>query len=215
MSPKEASTPARRNGGTASASRNEQLNEARIVEAALRVAKRVGFDRLTMRALADELGVTPMATYHYVNSKEVLLELVADALLAGDDEQPVPDLMWDEQLKRNAFALYDRLTKAPGLGTFLLERPLTPRMRDAYGRGTELFERAGLSRHDAELAHATYHTFMFGLIGMETRFRPARRRKRGGQSDEAIVVHATSKEFIDFGLNVMIEGIRERVASYR
>ena len=62
-----------RESGTKSGSGNgdnkpEQLSQERIIEAALHVAKRMGFDRLTMRALADELGVTPMAAYYYVKS---------------------------------------------------------------------------------------------------------------------------------------------------
>jgi AcrR family transcriptional regulator len=191
--------------------RTDQLSQERIIDAALRVAKRVGFDRLTMRALAEELGVTPMAAYYYVSSKEQLLELVADAVAA--DERPlVDDMPWDEQLKLRAFDLYDRLTRYPGLGAFLLERPLTPGVRHAYQSGIDLFRQAGLDRHEAELAHATYHTFMFGLMGMEYRFRPAKRRKRA-RDEDAVVVHATTHEFIEFGLDLLIAGIRDRAST--
>jgi AcrR family transcriptional regulator len=193
------------------AARGEQLSQERIVDAALRVSKRVGFDRLTMRALADELGVTPMAAYYYVSSKEQLLELVADSV-AADEKPLMHDASWEEQLKLRAFDLYDRLTKYPGLGAFLLERPLTPGVRKVYGTGIELFRQAGLDAHDAELAHATYHTFMFGLMGMEYRFRPAKRSRRRTRDDEAVVVHATTREFIEFGLDLLIDGIRDRVA---
>jgi len=189
--------------------RADQLSQERIIDAALRVAKRVGFDRLTMRALAEELGVTPMAAYYYVSSKEQLLELVADAVAA--DERPLDEgVPWDEQLKVRAFDLYDRLTRYPGLGAFLLERPLTPGVRKAYQGGIDLFRQAGLDPHEAELAHATYHTFMFGLMGMEYRFRPAKKRKRGARAEDAVVVHATTREFIEFGLDLLIAGIRER-----
>jgi TetR/AcrR family tetracycline transcriptional repressor len=189
--------------------RGDQLSQERIIDAALKVAKRVGFDRLTMRALAEELGVTPMAAYYYVSSKEQLLELVADAVAAAD-KPLADDVPWDEQLKLRAFDLYDRLTRYPGLGAFLLERPLTPGVRKAYESGIDLFRQAGLDRHDAELAHATYHTFMFGLMGMEYRFRPAKRQKRGARDEDSVVVHATTREFIEFGLDVLIAGIRTR-----
>lgn len=196
-----------RNGDGA---RTEQLSQDRVVAAALAVAKRVGFDKLTMRALADELGVTPMAAYYYVKSKEQLLELVADSVAAA--HRPFPaDLPWDEQLKVRAFDLFDRLTEYPGLGAFLLERPLTPAVRQDYPSGVELFRRAGLDEHDAELAQATYHTFMFGLMGMEYRFRPVKREKRGVKDDDAIVAHATTREFIEYGLDLLIDGIRARV----
>ena len=210
MSPANSSTAARKSRSTKiERARAEQLSQERIIDAALKVAKRVGFDRLTMRALADELGVTPMAAYYYVSSKEQLLELVADAVAA--DERPLTDDMpWDEQLKLRAFDLYDRLTRYPGLGAFLLERPLTPGVRKAYESGIDLFRRAGLDRYAAELAHATYHTFMFGLMGMEYRFRPAKRRKGRARDEDAVVVHATTREFIEFGLDLLIAGIRER-----
>ena len=83
-------------------------------------------------------------------------------------------------------------------------------MRKSYENGIDLFRQAGLDRHAAELAHATYHTFMFGLMGMEYRFRPAKRRKGRARDEDAVVVHATTREFIEFGLDLLIAGIRER-----
>jgi AcrR family transcriptional regulator len=187
----------------------EQLSQERIVAAALEVAKRVGFDRVTMRALADQLGVTPMAAYYYVASKEELLELVADAV-ASDAKPLPPGLSWDQQLKVNAFDLFERLTAYPGLGAFLLERPLTPQVRKNYQTNLDVFRGAGLNEHDAELAHATYHTFMFGLMGMEYRFRPAKRRKPGVKDDDAILAPTSTHDFIEFGLDILIDGIRSR-----
>ena len=40
--------------------------------AALRLAGRVGFDDLSMRGLAEELDVTPMAIYYHVGNKKAL-----------------------------------------------------------------------------------------------------------------------------------------------
>ena len=162
-----------------------------------------------MRALADELGVTPMAAYYYVSSKDELLELVADAV--ASDAKPIPPgLTWDQQLKLTAFDLFDRLTAYPGLGAFLLERPLTPAVRKNYPSGVEMFLRAGLDERNAELAQATYHTFMFGLMGMEYRFRPVKRQKPGVNGDDAIIAHTTTRDFIEFGLDILIDGIRAR-----
>jgi AcrR family transcriptional regulator len=205
--------PARKKSRTRHEQPPEQLSQERIVEAALAVTKRVGFGGLTMRALADELGVTPMAAYYYVPSKEKLLELVADAV-ASDTKPCPPGLDWSEQLKLQAFDLFDRLTAYPGLGAFLLERPLTPAVRKTYSSGADLFRRAGLDQHEAELAQATYHTFMFGLMGMETRFRSAKRKQHRRDTD-AIVAHATTMEFIEFGLDLLIAGVRDRVEATR
>ena len=53
--------------------------------AALRLAGRVGFDALSMRGLAEELDVTPMAIYYHVGNKKALLALVTDSILGGID----------------------------------------------------------------------------------------------------------------------------------
>lgn len=58
--------------------RTAGLDVATIVRSALSIADRDGLDRLTMRRLSAELGVTPMAAYYHVNSKEELLDLVVD-----------------------------------------------------------------------------------------------------------------------------------------
>lgn len=57
------------------------LSRDEIVETALRLARTVGLKALTMRLLADELGVWPMAIYHHVPNKEALVSLVADTAL--------------------------------------------------------------------------------------------------------------------------------------
>ncbi len=185
----------------------EQLSQDRIIDAALRVAKRVGFDRLTMRALADELGVTPMAAYYYVKSKDELLELVADSVAAGRAAVAARSRV-GRTTQASGVRPLRPAHRVPGLGAFLLERPLTPSVRKTYWSGVEIFRRAGLDEHEAELAHATYHTFMFGLMGMEYRFRPVKQSR--GRDDEAVVAHATTHEFIEFGLDTIIAGIRAR-----
>lgn len=58
--------------------RTAGLDVDRIAKAALAVADRDGLDKLTMRRLSAELGVTPMATYHHVSGKDELLDLVID-----------------------------------------------------------------------------------------------------------------------------------------
>lgn len=70
------------------------LDVARIVKAALAIADRDGLDKLTMRRLSRELGVTPMAPYHHVSGKDELLDLVIDESIgqipvdtSGDDPE--------------------------------------------------------------------------------------------------------------------------------
>src|SRR5580658_10949606 len=59
------------------------LTREAVVEAAARVMAREGYAGLTMRAIADELGVQAPALYWYVPSKEALEVLLYDQLMSG------------------------------------------------------------------------------------------------------------------------------------
>lgn len=54
------------------------LTPRRIAEVAVAIADAEGLDAVTMRRLATELGVAPMAAYRYVTGKDELLELMVD-----------------------------------------------------------------------------------------------------------------------------------------
>jgi TetR/AcrR family transcriptional regulator, tetracycline repressor protein len=63
-------------------SRREHLTRARVVAAALAIVDRDGLDGLTMRALGRELGVDPMAAYHWFPNKPAILQGVGEAILS-------------------------------------------------------------------------------------------------------------------------------------
>src|SRR5690242_4413700 len=75
------------------------LTRERVVAEALTVISTDGAAALSMRALAARLGVVPGAIYRHVRSKEQLLDLVVDGVLAEVDCQPGPTLAWTEQIK--------------------------------------------------------------------------------------------------------------------
>jgi AcrR family transcriptional regulator len=58
-----------------------RLNKDLIVDAAIRQLRKVGAEKFSLRALAKELGVTPMALYRHVPNKQVLLEEVRASML--------------------------------------------------------------------------------------------------------------------------------------
>lgn len=62
--------------------RKPRLSRADIAAAAIRIADSEGFEALSMRRLAAELDVGTMSLYHYVRTKEELLTLVLDAMMA-------------------------------------------------------------------------------------------------------------------------------------
>jgi AcrR family transcriptional regulator len=73
--------------GTAERTR---LSKDAVVERGLAIADAEGLDALTIRRLANELGVTPMALYWHFRSKEALLTGLADRIWAEIDTDTDP-----------------------------------------------------------------------------------------------------------------------------
>jgi AcrR family transcriptional regulator len=63
-------------------SRRPRFSREEIAAAALRIADTEGFEALSMRRLAAELGAGTMTLYHYIRTKDELLTLLNDAVMA-------------------------------------------------------------------------------------------------------------------------------------
>lgn len=59
------------------------LTRARIVEAGIEIADREGLEAVSMRRVASELGVAPMALYRHVADKDALVAHMLDTAYAG------------------------------------------------------------------------------------------------------------------------------------
>jgi AcrR family transcriptional regulator len=107
--------------------RRHQLTRERVVAEALAVIANDGVQALTMRRLADRLGVVPGALYHHVGNKQQLQDLVLDNVLAEVDVHLDRSLAWTEQLKLLAHRLRQVLEAHPGVAGILKTRdPLGP-----------------------------------------------------------------------------------------
>ena len=75
--------------------RRPSLTRDKIVASAMALVDAEGVAALSMRRIAQDLGVGTMTLYHYVRTKQELLELIDDAmmgeLLVGDEELPAGD----------------------------------------------------------------------------------------------------------------------------
>ena len=77
------------------------LDRERLIREALALLDEVGLDDLSMRRLADRIGVTAASLYWHVRDKEELLALLADAI-SGEMPLPGPGLPWREALAEGA-----------------------------------------------------------------------------------------------------------------
>jgi AcrR family transcriptional regulator len=147
---------------TATASRPKvELSRAAIVERALTVMDAEGPDAITVRRIATEFGVTPMALYWHVANKDELLAAMGDALLAGV-EPPEASGPWHAQLRAVVEVLIANLAAHPAAAELVFPRVL---VTEPGLRITEfalaLLEDAGFSREQAaDLARMGLQTAM-------------------------------------------------------
>lgn len=81
------------------------LSLDRIVQAGVRVAVEEGLPAVSMGRVASELGVSTMALYRYVSSKDDLLLLMVDSISAEPPPLPSPGEHWRPALERWAWSI--------------------------------------------------------------------------------------------------------------
>lgn len=89
-------------------SRRPTHTRAEIAAAALAIADAEGFDAVSMRRVAQQLGAGTMTLYHYVANKDELITLMVDAVMGEvliPDDQLAPD--WRRALEQIAHRTRD------------------------------------------------------------------------------------------------------------
>jgi AcrR family transcriptional regulator len=143
------------------------LNRDRVLRAAVTVADTRGLGALTIRSLAQELGVKPMTVYHYVATKEEILDGIVELAFAEID-LPGPDGDWREQLRRRAVSAREVLGRHSwALG--LLESRTNPGSASLrhYDATLGTLRRAGFSVAMAAHAYALLDSYVYGFAVQE------------------------------------------------
>ena len=91
-----------------------------MVERGLALADAEGLEAVTIRRLAAELGVTPMALYWHFRNKDELLTGLADVVWAEFDVQLDPHDDWPVQLRRLLESLVEVLRRHPSASELLI-----------------------------------------------------------------------------------------------
>lgn len=164
-------------------SRGAGLTRLKVLSAALEIADAEGLEALSFRRLAAHFGVTPMALYRYVESKDALLDGVADLVLA-ELELPRPEGGdWRQQLRDVAHSFRERLIAHPAVTSIFLSRPLfTPAATRTTEAMLALLRGAGFPPEQAVLHYQQIVRFLLALVLLETgsgpRLSPDERRER-------------------------------------
>jgi AcrR family transcriptional regulator len=110
--------------GTGDAAREEggrsRLSKSAVVDRALALADATGLDTLTIRKLAQDLGVTPMALYWHFRSKEELLAGLTDRIWSEIEVNADPAAPWPDQLRTIVESLVRVLRRHPAAPELLM-----------------------------------------------------------------------------------------------
>jgi AcrR family transcriptional regulator len=132
-----------------------RLNRERVLRAAVDLADRHGIESVSMRILADELGVVPMALYKHVANKDELLDGMVDVML-GEIESPASDIRWTEAVRQSILAARRALLRHPWARQVIETRTSRTAAVLAYMDAVAgVFIAGGFS---ADLTHHVMHT---------------------------------------------------------
>jgi AcrR family transcriptional regulator len=123
------------------------LDVARIVREAIAIADKEGLAALSMRRVAEALGVAPMSLYTYVRNKSELIDLMIDAAAAGAHEVAGG---WRPAMERLARDVYAGFQSHP----WMLQTPMSrglmgPNQTAALEANLRPLDQAGLDGREA------------------------------------------------------------------
>lgn len=158
-----------------SAGPRERLNTERVVKASVQLADREGIDALTMRNLAQSLGVAPMSLYKHVEHKDELLDAMVETVFEEVELPSGPN--WKVALRTRALSMRQALLRHPWAIAQMESSnagPANLRHRDAMMQC--LRETAGLSipmaLHAYSFADSYVYGFAFQQSAMTSRREP-------------------------------------------
>lgn len=139
-----------------------RLTRDRVLRAAMDLADDGGIEALTMRRLAQALGVEAMSLYHHAVNKDDILAGIVD-LVVREIELPAPDGDWKAAIRASAISAHRVLRRHPWACNLLMSAPrlLPGRLRHI----DSLLGRLGEAGLPADLTDLAYHALDSHVLG--------------------------------------------------
>jgi AcrR family transcriptional regulator len=206
------------------------LNPDLIIQTALDLMEAGGTAAFSLRGLAAELGVGPMALYTYFRNKDDLYDAVRDHLMAL--VPPVPaGASWPDQVRAVCRGLRRLMLQHPCLAQLLANRPLSGHETARVAEGLlGVLRSAGFDPETAARTHTTLFTYVLGATSWEIQMAAERRDPEGSRrlwttvrslspTEFPTVVELTPElarttggdEQFDYGLDLLIAGVTAKL----
>ncbi|GAB3821492.1 TetR/AcrR family transcriptional regulator [Kribbella italica] len=203
------------------------LSSELIISKALELMEGRGLDSFSLRALAGELGVGPMAIYTYFRNKDDLYDAVRDHLMGLLPAVPA-GAAWPDQVRAVCRGLRRLMLQHPCLAQLLASRPLSGHETARVAEGLlGVLHSAGFGREIAARTHTTLFTYVLGATSWEIQMATEQRDPEGLRRLRTTMESLSATEFptvvdlapelarttggdeqFDYGLDLLISGLR-------
>lgn len=185
------------------------LDSDEIVQSAIGIFRERGLAAVSMRNVAQRIGVSPIPLYRRIGNKEALLRAMSDAMLA--EAIPVLDIdqPWQTYALQWATALRDRLRHDRDIIALLGNR------REAYVEASkpliEALRRAGFESDAAVQACRLLMWAIVGFVAVESRDhqRPTTRSRKRPGGDPAGVDEAEADALFRMNIEYLTAGLQD------
>jgi AcrR family transcriptional regulator len=211
------------------------LNRQRVLRAAVALADRQGVGSLSMRKLAQELGVEAMSLYHHVANKGDILDGIVDVVFSEIDVSD-GEADWKVAMRRRAISAREALRRHPWAIGLMESRstpgPATLRHHDAV---LGILRSAGFSIELAAHAFSALDSYIYGFALQEASL-PFQNSEELAAVAETILERAPADEYphlteiavehalqpgydygneYEFGLDLILDGFEQALDADR
>ncbi len=142
------------------------LSSARVLQAAVALADDAGLEAFSMRGLAQELGVVPMALYKHVANKEELLDGMVN-IVFSEIELPSGNLDWRTAMRRRAISTREALQRHSwAIGMMESRHPGPANLRN-HNAVMGCLRKAGFPFEMAVHAYSVQDAYIYGFALQE------------------------------------------------
>lgn len=175
----------------------------------LAIAARTGVDGVTMRLLAEELGVSSATAYYHVKDKAQLLELMVEALLAGV-ACPPRGIPWEDRLARLVSDIRRAVSPYPGLLTMVPRAGSGIEVQRLSDCTTEILRDGGVADERLHATLLAVTTYMWGQLLIDVLGHPPLppKHRRQPVAEDRDSTFQPGPEF-----EVLLDGIRHQALS--
>lgn len=207
------------------------LSRTRILRSALELADREGLEGLSMRKVAQELGVQAMSLYNHVANKEDLIDGIVELVI---EEMAVPEVgkAWRGEMRRRAVVAHEVLLRHPWAAIALMSRVNVGPMMLRYIDATlGCLHAGGFSLVMADHAWNAMDSHIYGFTLQELKFpfapedyAEAAKMGKGLIPAElyphmhCLTIEVMERRYdglhdFEFGLEMVLDGLERRLAT--